>query len=529
MQEMKQLDRTLNSWMQWMRIQRAVTWGLRGLITGLGLSLLIGAIGLWQGKIIRFEFLMLLLSGTSAVTLLAGLVAYTWRIQPLDAARKFDTQFHLGERVSTALELAQGKVQTSTEFTQKQLNDALRAAAKVKPSRDYGLKIKKRELLYAAILMAGAVIFWFQGENLFLAAQGMRNVQEAVDAQETKIEDLIQKIEANPDLTEEQKKALTEPLNEALQDLKSDPSLEGSVSTLTSTSEKMQTMTDQQAAQTSNALQETGQKLAEQQGSPLESVGEKLANGDTVGAANDLKNLDLSKMNASQLDQLADQLEQMADSVQATDPQLADQLRQAAQAARNGDTQSAQQALDAASQSMAEAGQQQIMNEAAQQAGTELQQGAGQVLAAGGGMQQSDQGQGAQGSDQSDGQQNGAGSGSGTGEANGESGPGNESQSSQIPQNNGAGDGGESQYEQIYAPSLLGGEDGQDVTLPTLDENGNVIGQGPVTPGEDGQSLVPYSEAYSQYQSTNQEAIDNGEVPFQFMQVIRSYFDSIQP
>jgi hypothetical protein len=56
-----------------------------------------------------------------------------------------------------------------------------------------------------------------------------------------------------------------------------------------------------------------------------------------------------------------------------------------------------------------------------------------------------------------------------------------------------------------------------------------VIGEGPTTPGDPGKSLVPYSEVYSQYEQVNNQAIENGEVPAQFTQIIKNYFDSLKP
>jgi hypothetical protein len=165
-----------------------------------------------------------------------------------------------------------------------------------------------------------------------------------------------------------------------------------------------------------------------------------------------------------------------------------------------------------------------------------MQQGAGQVLAAGGGQQQANQsgqdnqpGQG-QGSNQA-GQANGTGgSGAGSGSSAGSEQTGNEAGSSPIPQDNGPGDGGETSYEQIYAPSLLGGEGGPQVNLPSSgEEGGEVIGQGPTTPGDPGASLVPYSEVYTRYEQINNRAIENNEVPQQFTEIIRNYFDALKP
>ena len=56
-----------------------------------------------------------------------------------------------------------------------------------------------------------------------------------------------------------------------------------------------------------------------------------------------------------------------------------------------------------------------------------------------------------------------------------------------------------------------------------------MIGQGPTTPGEQGSSTVPYNEVYSQYEQLNNQAIENGDIPPSFMQIIKNYFDSLKP
>jgi hypothetical protein len=276
------------------------------------------------------------------------------------------------------------------------------------------------------------------------------------------------------------------------------------------------------------ALQEAGDQLAQQNGSPLQSAGRELAQGNYVSAASQLENIEVDELSQAEQQQLADQLDAMADTLQSTNPQLADQLRQAAEAIRSGDTAAAQQALQNAARSLAQAGQQLTFSEAASQASSQLQQGAGEVLAAGGGAQQANQqGSGSSPSQQSNGS---GGSGSGVGSDAGDPQTGPEAGTSPIDQNNGAGDGGETSYEEIYAPQLLGGEDGSQVGLPnSSDGSGDVIGQGPTTPGDPGTSTVPYNEVYSQYEQINNQAIENGEVPSQFMDIIKNYFDSLKP
>lgn len=522
MSTISELNQPLHTWIRRLRMQRALAWSLRGFIVGMLASLAVGSFMLYQAKILRSEFLALVLSASLLAAILFGLTAALWRIRPLDAARRFDLLFHLEERVSTAVELTRLPSRIPPEILHRQLADAVTAARNVNPRRDLPLRAQPREGLIALLCIALIALVWFRGEALFQAAQQARAVEQAVQEQVTQIEEIIQQIEANEALTDEQKQALTDPLKEAQQALQDNPSLENSVSTLTNTGEQLQALSDPQAQQMGEALKEAGNQLANQNGSPLESVGEQLAQGNTVNAATELANMDVSQLSAEEQAQLAEQLSAMAESLQSTNPELASQLNQAAEALQNGDTASAQQALNQAAQSLAQAGQQVASSQAASQAASQLQQGAGQVLAAGGGQQASQTNQGGQNSTN-------GGAGSGSGNEAGESQSGNESGSDPIAQNNGPGDGGESSYEQIYAPQLLGGEGGEQVNLPPSNQGGDVIGQGPTTPGEPSASTVPYNEVFSQYEQVNNEAIESGAVPPSFIQIVKNYFDSLKP
>jgi hypothetical protein len=528
MTAINQLSQTLGQWIRWMRLQRALTWYLRGLAAALGLSLLTGGIGLYQAKLLKQEFLALILFCVVALPLAFAIAAYFWRIQPMRAARYFDRAFHLDERVSTALELQNEN--HSVEIIQRQLDDAVSVSHQIRPRRDLPLRFPKLDLALALFftLLIGAL--WFRGEALFAAASQQRAVEEAIAAEQSKIEEIIKEINSSEALTDEQKEALAKPLEDAMKELKDNPSVEGAVSTLVSTSEELKALSDQQALQTQQSLTETGSSLAAQEGAPLEAVGKDLAKGNFAGAASELANMDLSQMTPEQLQKLAEQLESMAESLAATNPELAQQLMDAAQAIRSGDMAAAQQAMASAASEMVHASQQITASQMANQAAGQLQQGAGQVLAAGGGTQPSQgnvstPGQGNQQSGQGNG---GGGSGSGSGSAPQSNQAGGEASSSPIPQNNGAGDGGESAYEQIYAPALLGGAGGDMLGVPTSGEDGEVIGESPTT-AEDGESLVPYTEVYSQYNQFNRQALENGEVPAQFMDLIRNYFGSLQP
>ena len=517
------LSHTLQQWIRWMRLQRTVIWAMRGLALALALSLLIGGAGLYQAKLLKQEFLALVILFTVLLPVLFGVTAYFWKIQTIKAARYFDRAFHLEERVTTALELQTEN--HAIEIIQKQLDDAVNASRGIKPSRDLPLYFKKVDGLFALVFALLIGVLWLRGETLFAAASQQRAVEQAIAEQQTQIEELIKEINANEALTDEQKQALAEPLQEALSGLQENPSVEGAVSTLVSTSEKLQALSDQQAGQSMQALKEAGSSLASQEGTPLESVGKDLANGNFANAASDLGNMDLSQMSAAELQQLAEQLEATASSLASTNPQMAQALKNAAEAIRNGDLTAAQQALANASTQLANASQQINASQTASQAAGQLQQGAGKVLAAGGAPGN----QSAQANGQAGQTSAGSGPGSGSGSETQSGQAGSEAGSSPIPQNNSAGDGGESAYEQIYAPSLLGGTGGDTLGLPSSSgSDGDVVGTSPTT-ATDGESLVPYSEVYAQYEQFNRQAVENGEVPAQFMDIIRNYFSSLQP
>jgi len=521
------LRQPLQSWVRRLRMQRAFAWSLRGLIFGLAFALLAGSLGLVQARVLRSEFLALVVSSAIIAPILFGFIAGLWRILPLEAARRFDILFHLEERVSTALELDQHPEHIPPEILHRQLDDAVAAAREVNLRRAFPVRLQPREGLIALLCIALIGLVWTQGDARFQAAQQARQVEQAVQDQIETIEEIIEQIEANADLTDAQKQALTEPLKQAQQSLQQNPSLENSVSALTSTGEKLQALSDPQSQQLSEALKESGNQLANQEGSPLQGVGEELAQGNTVNAASELASMDVSQLSPSEQAQLAEQLEALAESLQSTNPQLADQLNQAAEALRNGDTQAAQQALNNAAQSLAQAGAQIASSQIASQTASQLQQGADQVLAAGGGQQQTNQpGQGSNQGNQTSGD---GGSGSGSGNEAGSNPDGSEAGSDPIAQNS-QSDGGESGYEQIYAPQLLGGEGGPQIGLPSSDQpGGDVIGQGPTTPGDPNSSTVPYNEVFSQYEEINNEAIENGDIPPSFIQIIKNYFDSIKP
>ncbi|MBN1303100.1 MAG: hypothetical protein JXA13_01600 [Anaerolineales bacterium] len=527
MTELSNLTHILNTWIRWRRTRQGAAWSVRGLLLGLVLALLLGIPSVLQARLLRTEFALLVVLLPAGVTLFAGLAAVIWPVDSRQAARRFDIVFHLDERVSTALEIGQPGSNDPDSILHKQLRDALSAAERVDPYRQYRLPFLKLESLLCLVLVLVSLLFFFQGEAWFQAAQLARALQAETAEQAEAIEEILTETEENPNLTESQIRQLSQPLQEALQGLEESQTMAGSIAALNSSRQKLEALSDPQSQQLSQALRTTGQQLAGQEGSPLQPIGQNLAEGDFIAAAAELANLDPDSLNSAENQALAGQLQQMAESLASSNPELASRLNQAAQALQNGDPDAARQALAQAGNSLADSGQQVLFSQAASQAASQLGHSAGQILAAGGGQSSSLQASqpGQAGNQNGSSGSSGSGSGSSDGTGTNAGGTGND-----AIDNNAVGDGGETTYEQIHVPSLLGGEDGPLVGLPENgDEGGDPIRETLSLPSDSGESVVPYTEILPEYDEINRQAIESGEIPLQFLELIRTYFDSLEP
>jgi hypothetical protein len=542
-----ELNHHLDRWVRRYRVQRAVRWSLRGAAIALACALAITLIAVLRGLLLQGEFIAIALGLMLIGMTGAAAIGFAWPLDRFTAARRFDRRFGLRERISTALELARLD-RSSGEIGELQLQDALAAARQVHVRQQLPLQIKRFDVLFTVVLlMAVASVAW-RGESFFQMAAQTRAVQSAMADEAAKVEELRQQIEADRTLTEEQRREMLEALQETQQRLQEAQSLEQATAVLTQSEKKFESLTSSDAEAQAEALRQAGRKLSQAEGSALQAFGQNLADGDFLAAAENLRNLDVSQLSAEERAQLADQLENMAESVQAGNPTLAQQLREAAAAARNGAAQQAQQALDQAAQAMSQTAQQVARSNVARQVTAQMGQGRQRMIAAG----KSAQGQTAQGNQSGTGNQSGqgnqpgqasgqngsssqpgsAGSGSGSGRGSGDSGDarGPEAGSNPIDQNNGPGDGGETTYEPIYAPQRLGGSGEDTVTLPgSGDPNGEVQGQSGVTPGTNNPSQVPYTQVYAEYANAYRQAIDSGQVPPQLRDLIRQYFSSLEP
>jgi hypothetical protein len=543
-----QINQQLDRWLRRYRLQRTVRWSLRGTAIALVITAIVTLFAVWRGALLQAEFVVITIGMTLVGFSVAVIAGYLWPLDRLTAARRFDRDFGLRERISTALELAHSD-RSSGDIEQRQAQDALTAAQHVNVQHQLPLRINRIDAaLTFGMLLAVMLVAW-RGESFFQWAVQTRAVQQTLAEEVAKVEAVRQQIATDPSLTAAQRKEMLQALQETQQQLQVAQSLEQATAVLTRGEKKFESLTNSQAEAQAEGLRQAGRRLAQNEGGPLQSLGQQLADGDFLAAAENLRNLDVSKMSASEVATLADQLDRAAEALQASNPELAQQLREAANAARSGDQQKAQQALDQAAQAMTQTAQQTAQSNVARKVTAQLGQGQQRMIAAGRSAQgqtaqgnqsganaqsgqgnQTQPGSGQNGSSSQNSSSGGAGSGSGKGTGDSGDAKGSEASGKPIDQNNGPGDGGEAPYEPIYAPQRLGGNAGDTVTLPGSGNNtGDVAGQSGIKPGADTPLQVPYSQVFAQYANAYRQAIDSGQVPPQMKELIRQYFSSLEP
>ena len=279
----------------------------------------------------------------------------------------------LNERTSTAIELARQKIDAPDWWIEQQLADAVNTANRVQPRSQLPIRFT-RFRTSLAVSRSGVIDRLIRNPNeQFATLAQQQAVQQAIAKEATQLETIRKDVETNNKLTDDQKKELTQPLNDAIKKLQSgDLTKEQALSQLNKTENQLRQLANPTIQQQAQAMQQAGQSLS--QNSQTQAAGEALKNNDLAGAAQALKNTDLSKMTPAEQQQLAKTLEQTAQGLQSSNPQTAQQLQQAAEALRQGNTSAAQQAMNNAANQMANMASQVNQAQAASQAANQVAQ-----------------------------------------------------------------------------------------------------------------------------------------------------------
>ncbi|MBK9050851.1 MAG: hypothetical protein IPL78_08035 [Chloroflexi bacterium] len=533
------LQQYLRRWDMRRRLAEGLIWVPRGLLAGLLLAALLAGLARLRPLLTNEEL--------GFVTIELGVVGFAaallylllQRRNLIQQARFADAQFALQERASTAVEIQTGRFTVPADLAQRQLQDTVRAAGKVNAKAGLPLRLNRQDwfiMLLALALLAAAV--WFPNPQATIL-QGQRAVQESIEEQIQALEALQEEVIQNPELTEEQKEEILEPIEGAIESLEAgDSSREEAVAVLSEAEADLQALeASNSTEQLQEALESAGQPLAENENA--QSLGESLQNGDFSAASAAAAQLadTLPSLTPQEQAELAADLAATAEALAQTDPELAAELSEAAEALENGDVAAAQQALREASGTLQERAQQQAAAQQAAEAAGQVGEGRQEVAQAGeagqsgqpGETGQPGEGQGeGQGQGQGEGQGQGQGEGDGQGEGQGQGQPGGDGTGQGGP-----GPGG-GHAEDIYVPPYqpLTGE-GVDIELPAEcvanpAACGGLLSE---TPSEFGNetSNVPYDQVYGDYRNAANEALSSDYIPLGYKGYIRDYFSSLEP
>lgn len=506
------------------RVQRAMAWALRGAVAGLALALILAIL---SRLFPLLPLSSLLLLSLTAVFLCASIAFGLSVLRPpslLRTARLVDYRLSLRERLGTALAVHAGAVPTSPPMAAAQLADAVHVAARIEAGRAFPWRIPRREL-WIALLLAALLIASFVVPNpMESVLQRRAAARQAVAEQVAELEELRAEIEANQSLSEEQREALLQELDELIRDLEEgNLSREEAVARLSESEQRLMALRREDAAAQQAGLEEAAR--AWQDSDLTDEIAEALERGDYQAAAEQLAQYATPEGEPLTREEelaLADELAQAAEALAESNPELAEKLNEAAEALRRGDIEEARQAIAQASGQLAQAGQRIAGQEAVEEALSAVQEGRQEVAQAGQGTEQGQPGVGQQ---QVQGQ---AGAGSGEGESTGQEGQ-TQTGEGPIPQADRPGQEGESEYEPVYVPQRLGEGEGESEQVNLPGEGEGPYSDTPRDVDEEGEALVPYDQVYGDYSQAAAEALEGSYIPLGIKEYVREYFSALEP
>lgn len=341
------LTRSVRRWDRRRRLALLVVWLPRGLMLGLGIGLILALMSRQRPWLLPEEVLTITAAVSAGVALVVLAVVWAWPRSVAHSARYFDRRFDLKERVSTALELATGRIVVPGPLAELQLADATATAGRVQARARLPLRANWREVA-ALALLAVLLVLSLRDNPQAGKLRAERELEGAIATQVAALEDAIQTIERNPDLSPAEREALTRPLEEARDILKQPGvSQEEAVAALAEASQSLSEMSDGMSPQDEAPYQQAARPLSGSE--QTADVADALAKPDLGEAADVLDDLadDLAAGSLDEQEQqdLAGRLEQAADAVEEQNPALAQKLREAAEALRSGDLEEAQESL----------------------------------------------------------------------------------------------------------------------------------------------------------------------------------------
>lgn len=373
------LNQAVTRWDRRERLALTVKWVPRGFILALSVAIILAVISRVHPFLLPSQ--LMLICSLLLILAVGVCVAVIWlrRRTTLESARHFDVLFNLGERVSTAIELIEGRISTNEEFITRQISNAHHAAQSVSPASIFERGSTQKNSLPREIFTLGilavifAVLLWLPNPQ---ADAINANVEQeiAIESAEEALREIIQTIAADPNIPPPERETILQALDQSRRALERNnitpEEAFAALSSAASTLQQQAQMLNENTANAQDALSQATQRLSQvspstgdQPVSPSEDLAETLEQ-----LSQQLESFEEQRRQAAAeaLQDAAQDLRQQQQSQFAQ--QLAQQMDQAAQQMQNGRTRDAQQTLNQAQQT-AQQMQQQAQNQqsAAQQ------------------------------------------------------------------------------------------------------------------------------------------------------------------
>jgi hypothetical protein len=515
----------LRIWQRWYRFHQGVFWGWRGALVGT-LSAVIGtSFAITTNSLQASTYLIWQLTAGLGGMVLGSLYAWLRPLPLLEMARRYEQQFALKERISTAIELQTNQL-ISVSWREMQLADSLEASANVSPRTSLDWRLPRLEIittLFILMLIAGT---WLYGQGSFERAQVSAHNQALIETQVNDLRQIITEIERNEQLSDADREKLLAPLQRSLDDLGQADTLEEAVSILSEVQHALDEISNSNK-HFSQSLQELGERMAAIEENRSSPFGEALSGADFRGAAEELGGMELGVMEDQALQALAEELEQTAQELENKAPELAEQLQDAAQKIQSEDLQAAEQTLEEASEEMLEALQNMDLSEISEQTSETLEASKEDLLEAANAApplqdvekQQMEaeqtEGKRAESTKEGDSEENAA---------------REEVNVNPINQTGSPNSIEETEYDSVYAPQRLDAESSSSEELTPSGEVGeSTLGETTSIYEQAEQSLVPYYEVFMQYEASVHQSFQSGVIPLALRPLVRDYFSSLAP
>ncbi len=452
-------------------------------------------------------------------------------------AQEVDLELGLKERLSTAIELAAQSSPPPSNLPAYQQHDALATAQVIQLRGAFPLRWLRRQTLAAAGLLMAALILIYLPNPMDAVLAERTAVEQAAQEQAEKVEELKEEIEQGSELSAEKQFELLRQLEELAQQLRENPGdREKALADLSKLEEELRRQIDPNTDLQQASLEAIAAQL--QSLAPRENANPPTPSEALAQIAEDLKS-----MSETERQVLTEALAQMAaQAAQSGDTGLAQALAAMSQAALSVDSAAASQAAEEAAETMAETQQALSDQQALQQALDQLQSSSQAIAQAGQQGQQMAGQQPGQGQNPSQDQNPGQGNNPSQGQSGqGQSGGGTKADT--LPPGTGSGQAGRPEDtdtggasselgEQVFIPWERRPSEGSEVSIPGQDTGrGETITRENPNPsgGLPGNSLIPYQQAYVQYLEAAQQAINRGEIPPVYRDLVRDYFTHLEP